>query len=103
MKLKRFEDDLSEELKDQEFCIYYLQAALDDGVDEFLVALRDVVDAQEGGLRTVAERIGVGCESMRRQLSEHGNPRIRTLESIMEYLGSKICFKRMNSSDSEVD
>lgn len=55
-----FRDDLLKDLKDTEFAMYYLEAALadyrEDGNTEALwTALRDVADAQ-GGIETLAER-----------------------------------------------
>ena len=43
MPLKDFNETFSDELKDSEFVAVYLEAALnDEGLETFLVALRDV-------------------------------------------------------------
>jgi probable addiction module antidote protein len=94
MKLRKFEDHLHEMLRDPEFAITYLEEAMEDSIEEFLYALRDVACAQEGGLKRVAEHAKLGRESMYKSLSKRGNPRIRTLDSILDAVGMKICVSR---------
>jgi probable addiction module antidote protein len=90
MKSGRFEDHLHEKLRDPEFAVMYLEAAMEESIEEFLDALREVASAQEGGLQRVAEQAKLGRESMYKSLSKQGNPRIKTLESILDALGMRI-------------
>jgi len=90
MKLRKFEDHLHEMLRDPEFAAAYLEAAMEDCIEEFLYALRDVACAQEGGLQHVAEQANLGRESMYKSLSKQGNPRIKTLESILDAVGLEL-------------
>jgi probable addiction module antidote protein len=90
MRLRRFEDHLQEKLRDPEYAAVYLEASMADSIEEFLYALREVASAQEGGLQHVAEQAKLGRESMYKSLSKQGNPRIKTLESILDAVGLQI-------------
>lgn len=49
MRLRKFEDYLHEKLRDPEYAMVYMQVALeDDGIEEFLYALREVMIAWSG-------------------------------------------------------
>lgn len=96
MKLRKFEDHLYEKLSDPEFARIYLETAMEDGIEEFLYALRDVANAQQGGFTNVAKKANLGRESMYKSLSKQGNPRIRTLDSILDAVGMKISVERKN-------
>jgi probable addiction module antidote protein len=60
--------------------------ALSEGLPAFLVALRDVVQANEGVTRT-AQAVGVGRESLYKTLSENGNPQFSTIYAVLQSLG----------------
>ena len=60
------------------------------GVDEFLYDLREVACAQEGGIQHVAEQAKLGRESIYKLLSKRGNPRIKTIDSILDAVGLRI-------------
>lgn len=91
MRLRRFDDALYEKLRDRDYAAAYLDAAKEDGMEEFLSALRDVACAQEGGIRVVAERTGLGRESMYKSLSKKGNPSIRYVNEILDAIGLQLC------------
>lgn len=91
MRLHKFEDDLYENLRDPEFAAAYLEAAKEDGLPEFLAALRDVASAQEGGIKVFADRSGVGRASMYKALSPSGNPSLKYLTSILNAMGLELC------------
>ena len=94
MKLRKFDDYLSEKLCDTEYALAYLEAALEDGgVEEFLYALRKVTVAQ-GWVQKVAEDSQHGRESLYKSLSKQGNPRIKTLEDVLNALGMRISVAR---------
>jgi probable addiction module antidote protein len=67
----------------------YLSAALADSSEAFLVALRDVAEAQKG-LTQLASAAKVNRENLYRMLSEEGNPRLSSLGAIMEALGLRL-------------
>ncbi|MHB1000433.1 MAG: addiction module antidote protein [Armatimonadota bacterium] len=102
MRLRKFDDHLHEKLRDPEYAVAYLEAAMDDGIEEFLYALREVACAQEGGLQQVAEQANLGRESMYKSLSKRGNPRIKTLDSILDAVGLRISVSKDRKRDKEI-
>lgn len=101
MRLRKFEDHLFEKLRDPEYAVAYLEAASEDGIEEFLQALREIACAQEGGIKRVSAQAGLGRESMYKSLSKQGNPHVRTLDSILEAMGMRICVTRSNTSQTQ--
>ena len=94
MKLRKFDDHLYEMLRDPEFAVHYVEAALQDGgIGEFLYALQEVAVAQ-GGVQKVAEESQRGRESLYKSLSKQGNPRIKTLDDILHALGMRFAVAR---------
>ena len=87
-----YEDILHRDLQDPDEAAAYLTAALDDrsgnGLDVFLLALRDVAKAR--GIRQLAQDTKLSRESLYRTLSRKGNPRFSTLEAVLESLGLKL-------------
>ena len=75
-----------------EFAAEYLSAAYADSRGAFLVAMRDVIEARKG-IAKVAAQAKVNRESLYRTLSEAGNPRLSTLNSIWGVLGFEVQFK----------
>jgi probable addiction module antidote protein len=87
MKLKDMHESLDRELTDPEYASLYLNDALHDGsVEEFLLALRNVVRANQG-INQVASDTELGTESLDRALSESGNPQFVTLTKVLSTLG----------------
>lgn len=85
-----YRDDLIEELRTEpENAVGYLNAALEEGHEAFLVALRDVVDARIG-MSGLADRADLNREALYRALSEEGNPRLITLEKVLGALGLQL-------------
>lgn len=82
MKLKSFDERLTQDLQDPEFATAYLQDAWDDSLEEFLVALRKYVQAN-GGMSVCAERAQITREALYRMLSEKGNPELRSIRAVL--------------------
>jgi probable addiction module antidote protein len=90
MKLRSYKNDLLKELKDPEYASAYLVAALEsEDQATFLLALRDVVEAG-GGASVVAREARIQRESLYKALSNRGNPRLTTLQSILKSVGLRI-------------
>jgi len=92
-KSRKYQDFLLEQLQDHDFAVAYLNEALNESLkgDEesqqlFLVALRNVADAQ-GGIGALAKKANVGRESLYKTLSGTGNPKWHTLVSLVIALG----------------
>jgi probable addiction module antidote protein len=81
-----YKDHLLEELKDPEYAAGYLTAALEEGDDVFLLAVRDVAQAR-GGMATLAKAIRLSREGLRDILSERGNPRLSNITAILNRMG----------------
>lgn len=74
----------------------YLSAAYADSPEAFLVALRDVTEAQKG-MAKVAKQARVNRENLYRTLSERGNPTLNTVGSVLEALGIAVKFEPKES------
>lgn len=95
MKLKDISETFEGDLQDPEFAQFYLEEALNDGFPNFLVALRQVVQAQKG-MSALASEIEMGRESLYRSLSEEGNPQFVTVAKVIEALGLKLSIASAN-------
>ena len=92
-KSRKYQDFLIEELKDHDEAVAYLNAALEESLkgDEesqhlFLLAIKNVAEAH-GGMAQLAQKAHLGRESLYKTLSKEGNPKWRTLVSLIIALG----------------
>ncbi len=76
---------LLDDLKDPQEAAHYLNAALRDSEEAFLIALRDVAEARQ--MAKIAATVGVSRESLYRMLSASGNPTYRNFFGILKALG----------------
>jgi len=88
MTVRPFKETLYKELQDDEFAAAYLEDAMSDSTEEFLVALRHVASAR-GGMARVAEGAELTREAMYRMLSEKGNPEFRSVQKMLSATGFK--------------
>jgi probable addiction module antidote protein len=88
MTVQPFQETLYNELQDDEFAAAYLDDAMSDSTEEFLIALRHVVKAR-GGMTRVAKEAELTREAMYRMLSEKGNPEFRSVQKMLEATGLK--------------
>lgn len=93
MRLKNFDEHLYRELQDPEFAAAYLEDALSESLEEFLVALRKYVQAN-GGVSRCAEDSHLAREAIYRMLSEDGNPGFRSVDAILKAHGSRFSIER---------
>jgi probable addiction module antidote protein len=87
---KSYKELLHERLKSPEEAAAYLNAALEDedpGV--FLVALRDIAEAN-GGMTYLAREAHLNRETLYRTLSKRGNPTLVNLRSLLSTVGLEI-------------
>ena len=89
-RTRRYQEHLDDVLKDDAEAVAYLNAALDDDPEVFLLALRDVARTREGGLAALAETAQLNREHLYRMLSENGNPELRSLEALLDALGFRL-------------
>ena len=82
-RISTYQEDLIEALKDPREAAAYLSAAIEDGDREvFLLALRNVAEAQ-GGMAALARKARMNRESLYRMLSSRGNPEIRSILNLL--------------------
>ncbi len=91
-RTRKYEDSLIESLKDPKEAAAYLNAHLDEKGDDaeelFLMALRDV--AKTYRMTEIADKAGLGRESLYKALSAEGNPKLTTLRALLEAMGLKL-------------
>jgi probable addiction module antidote protein len=89
-KSTAYQPDLIESLRDAGEAKEYLNATLEEDDPElFLLALRNVAEAQ-GGVGQLAEKAKLNRESLYKMLSERGNPELRSLDALLHALGFRL-------------
>jgi len=69
---------------------YLNQALQEDEPSVVLLALRNIAEAQDGGMTGLAARAHLGRESMYKMLSETGNPKLSSFRKIVNGLGLRL-------------
>jgi len=83
-KFRNYKEHLFKRLKDPKAAAAYLNAALEDEDPKvFLIALKDITDAN-GGVAKLAKETDLNRESLYRTLSQRGNPRLHSLVAILQ-------------------
>jgi len=86
---EKYENNLKEDLRDPVEAAEYLNAALEDGsLEVFLMALKDVADAK--GISEIARETKLNRENLYRILSIQGNPKLKSLNSVLHSVGLKL-------------
>ncbi|HXV28299.1 MAG TPA: addiction module antidote protein [bacterium] len=92
MPRKNYDVFLKRQLQDKQIASEYLNAALESGsLDEFLVALRNVAQAQRG-IGELSAVTKLNRQSMYKMLSEDGNPTLASLLPLLKALGIRLTF-----------
>ncbi|MDJ0843059.1 MAG: putative addiction module antidote protein [Crocosphaera sp.] len=90
MKLKSMQESLNNDLQDPEYVALYLNDTLNEGSpEEFYLALRNVIKANQG-MSQIAAETELGRESLYKALSDSGNPQFSTINKIISALGLQI-------------
>lgn len=98
LKNLNYRSDLLDDLRnDIGYAAKYLSAALADSNEAFLVALRDVAEAQKS-IAKVATEAKLNRESLYRMLSDRGNPRLDTLIPVLGTLGLRFIVQAETAS-----
>ena len=86
---EKYTDNLKKDLLDPVEAAEYLNAALEDGSQEvFLLALKDVATAK--GISEIARKSELNRENLYRILSADGNPKLKSLNSVLHSVGLKL-------------
>ena len=84
------EEFLDRRLADPLEAVGYLNTCLEDeNPGLFLLALKDVIRAQ-GGMAKVSKKTHLNREGLYDMLSKKGNPRLSSLDAVLEALGLKL-------------
>ena len=98
MKTRFSEFDIAEYLKSEEDIAEYLNAVAEyDDPEFFQAALGDVARAR--GMTNMAKQTGLSRENLYRALSKDGNPRLKTLQKILDALGIEAVFRKKTPKD----
>lgn len=97
-RTRAYHEFLLEELRDPVFAAEYLNEARQDSKKIFLKALRNVAEARR--MAVVAADAGVNRESLYKSLSEDGNPRLETYDSVLSALGIDYEFRPKEAAKS---
>jgi len=95
-----YDEGLIHRLKDPEYAVAYLNAILSDkgkGLQARLLNALQLV-AKAHGITEVSKRTKLQRESLRKALSERGNPTLSTLFSLIKTFGLQIKFEPLNCS-----
>ena len=97
MKKKRlidYQERLLKKLSDEEFAAEYLnQALVDEDPRMFLLALKNVVEAQGEDITALSKETNITRTSIYRILSVKGNPKFTNLISLLDSVGFEVEIK----------
>lgn len=86
-----YQDQLIKRLKDPEYSLAYLNECLNDEDPRiFLNGLRNVIEAQCGGLAEASKKTRLNKENLYRMLSDQGNPQILSIYKLLHCIGWKL-------------
>ncbi|HEV2916632.1 MAG TPA: helix-turn-helix domain-containing protein [Candidatus Babeliales bacterium] len=90
-QLKEFKEYFAEKLKDLDYAIAYLNEALaDEDKRVFLVALKNVIEANKESKSVLAKKTNISKPTVYRILSTTGNPRWNSITSIVDAMNLQI-------------
>jgi probable addiction module antidote protein len=99
-KSRSYQEALLENLSDPSEAAHYLNAAMEDSLEMFLVALKDVAQAQQ--MSKVAKEAGIKRETLYRSFSEQGNPTAATLVSVLKAVGLKLAVSELEPTTEDL-
>lgn len=87
---KSFRDSLIQSLRDPIEASEYLNAVLKENDTRLLLAaIKDIADAQ-GGMTELSRKTKLNRANLYQMLSQHGNPRIHNIDSVLRVFGLRI-------------
>lgn len=102
MRTKFREFDIANYLQTEEDIAGFLNAVMEENDPEFLqVALGDIARAR--GMMELSRQTGLSREHLYRALSKDGNPRIKTVEKILDALGVEMVFRKKSPKGKSAD
>jgi len=106
-KIKRYRNFLDyhiEKLHDPKEAELYLEVSIeeyakDGDTEAFLLALKDVAQAQ-GGLGKLAKSANLNRQNLYKSLSKEGNPKLKTVGAILHELGFRLSVEPISTNKS---
>lgn len=100
---KKYKD--VEALKDPQTASGRLRDALerlcdDNDAETFLLTLRKLAKAQ-GGMSMLSKKVGINRQNLYRTFASTGNPKFRSLSTILKGLGYRLSIEPIGSNDDE--
>ncbi len=93
-----YEEYLIESLKDPKEAQAYLNACLmDEDPRVFLLALKDVLQAQGKDISTLAKKAKLNRENLYRMLSQKGNPKLTSIMAVLNAVGLQLAVQSYKS------
>ena len=90
-RLLDYQEELINDLHDTDEALAYLNEALkDDDQRLFLLALKNVLEAQGGDITSLAQKTDLNRENLYRMLSKRGNPKLTSIVSVLNALGLQL-------------
>jgi probable addiction module antidote protein len=90
-RLIDYQETLLEALQDPEEAQAYLNACLmDEDPRVFLLALKDVLQAQGEDMSTLAKKSKLNRENLYRMLSQKGNPKLTSITAVLHSVGLQL-------------
>lgn len=87
---KSFRESLIKSLRDPIEASEYLNAVLKESdIHLLLEAIRDIAEAQ-GGMTELSKKTKLNRANLYQMLSQHGNPRIHNIDSVLRVFGLRI-------------
>ncbi len=92
MKTRVSKLDVSEYLDSEEMIAEYLSVIIEDGDQELLLsAIGDIAKAR--GMKAIAERSGLGRESLYKAFAPGAKPRFETILKVLKAMGISLRFR----------
>src|SRR3990170_1672763 len=92
-----YQEKLLEDLQDPELASAYLNVALmDEDPRVFLLALKNVYEAQGGQMTELARKTKLSRENLYRILSKKGNPKLTSIISLLDAVGLSLAVQPNN-------
>lgn len=93
-KLIDYQEEHIKALQDPEEALAYLNAALaDEDPRIFLLAIKEVLEAQGGSMAEVAKEAQLNRENLYRMLSLKGNPKLTSIIPLLNALGLQLAIQ----------
>ena len=90
-RIKNYQEKLIFDLQDPDEAQAYLNAALsDEDPCIFLLALKNVLKAQDKSMSKLAKKAKLNRENLYRMLSQKGNPKLTSIISVLNALGLQL-------------